>query len=371
MIIKRFILLNKRLYKHATYVILLLLIPIAVLAFKLAADSDSHLMKIGVFVEDESSEVAELLLNELSGVREEISFSMYASKEEAIGEVKNAAIDEAWIIPADLDETFARLAAGRRPKATVTVYIREAGVSHRFMQELLESKAFRIYSPEVFAKGVLEDFPEGEGLDEYKKTFYDKAPDNSIFSYIYLDKEDAAEESYLLMPVRGLLAILLLITAFAAAIFYMEDSDKGLFAYWHSRFGNLRAFGYYAVVIFNSAVLVLLSLFAAEINVGLCKEIVNLAVYCVAIILFAMIVRMIVGSVRVMGLVMPPVVIMSLVLSPIFVDMRGLRAMQAVIPSFYYLMSTHDSSYLVRMAFFCLCETVILEVIYRIKSLKA
>ena len=172
------------------------------------------------------------------------------------------------------------------------------------------------------------------------------------------------------MPVRGLLAILLLITSFAASIFYMEDTDNGLFIYWHSKFKNLRAVGYYSVVMINSAVLVLLSLMLSGMNTGIVTEAVNLAVYSLALILFSMIVRMIFGSIKTMGVVMPLVLIMSIVLSPVFIDIKGFRVVQAFVPSFYYLMGTYDSYWVVRMCVYCLCEVVMLEVIYRIKRIK-
>ncbi len=370
MSIRRFILLNKRLYKQATYVILLLMIPIAVMLFKVAAGSDSHVMRIGIYAEDKDAVAARSLMDELKAVREEISFTEYASRDEAIKDVTSAELDEAWIIPADIDETFERLAAGRQPKSTITVYEREQGVTHLFMQELLESKAFKIYAPKVFELGAAKNSGEEGGLDESIKTFYYKAPTNSIFSYSRLGDVRAEEESYLLMPVRGLLAILLLITSFAASIFYMEDTDNGLFIYWHSKFKNLRAVGYYSVVMINSAVLVLLSLMLSGMNTGIVTEAVNLAVYSLALILFSMIVRMIFGSIKTMGVVMPLVVIMSIVLSPVFIDIKGFRAVQAFVPSFYYLMGTYDSYWVVRMCVYCLCEVVMLEVIYRIKRIK-
>ena len=370
MSIRRFILLNKRLYKQATYVILLLMIPIAVLLFKTAAESDSHVMKIGIYAEDKNAVSARSLIDELRTVREEISFTEYASEDEAIKDVTSAKLDEAWIIPAGIDETFERLAVGKRPKDTIRVYEREQGVTHLFMQELLESKAFKIYAPGVFEKGAAKVIGEDGGLDEFVKTFYDKAPGSSIFMYARLGDNTVKEESYLLMPVRGLLAILLLITSFAASIFYMEDSDNGLFIYWHSKFKNLRALGYYSVVMINSAVLVLLALVLSGMSVGVITEAVNMVVYCVALILFSMIVRMVFGSVKTMGVVMPLAVIVSIVLSPVFIDIKGFRAAQVFVPSFYYLMSTYDSYWLIRMCVYCLCEVLVLEVLYRIKRIK-
>ena len=368
--IKRFILLNKRLYKQATYVILLMMIPIAVLAFKSATGSDSHVMRIGYFAENAKAESVGSLLDEVTSIREEISFTEYPSEEEVLKAVKTAKLDEGWVIPAGIDDSFDRLARGKGPKETIRVYIREQGVSHLFMQELLESKAFKIYAPDIFIAYSKENFEDFGGLDEFEKTFYDKAPAGSIFTYSYLDEKKVEEESYLLMPVRGLLAILLLITSFAASIFYMEDTDNGLFIYWHSKYKNLRALGYYFVVMINSAVLVLLALTLAQINVGIVTEIVNMAVYCLALILFSMIVRMIFNSTKTLGVVMPLVVIVSIVLSPVFVDLKGLRVAQMLVPTFYYLMGIYDRHYLLQMIVYCLCEVAVLEVLYRVKRIR-
>ncbi|MBR5896210.1 MAG: ABC transporter permease [Lachnospiraceae bacterium] len=342
------------------------MIPIAVMLFKVAAGSDSHVMRIGIYAEDKDAVAARSLIDELKTVREEISFTEYASRDEAIKDVTSAKLDEAWIIPADIDETFERLAAGRQPKSTITVYEREQGVTHLFMQELLESKAFKIYARGVFETGAGKVFEDKGGLDEFVKTFYDKAPGNSIFTHSILDGEKVENESYLLMPVRGLLAILLLVTSLAASIFYMEDTDNGLFIYWHSKFKNLRALGYYGVVMIAPAVLVILALVLAGINVGIVTEIINMALYCLALILFSMIVRMVFNSTKTIGVIMPLVVIVSIVLSPVFVDLTGLRAVERLLPSFYYLMSTYDRHYIPQMALYCLCEAAVLEGLYRI-----
>ena len=92
--------------------------------------------------------------------------------------------------------------------------------------------------------------------------------------------------------------------------------------------------------------------------------------YCLALILFSMIFRMIFNSTKTIGVLMPLVVIVSIVLSPVFIDLTGLRAVQRLVPSFYYLMGIYDRHYIVQMAVYCLCEVAVLEVLYRLRLIK-
>ncbi len=365
--LRRYFILSKRLVKRLTYVALLIIIPIAVLLLKVGARDKGHVMSIGIYAEDKKDAATEALIKGLTDTSEDFLFAEFDNPTEAISAVEKGIIDEAWIIHEDLSEDFLRIAVGRTPYNPISVYIRETGVTHFMMQEILESAAFKILSKDVFSEFVKTHYEDSQDLENFENDFYKKVPENNIFAFSYLDGTGEEDVDYLLLPVRGLLAILLLITGIAASVYYLEDEKHGLFIYWHTKTKNLRALGYYAVVMFFSTVLVLASLYLAGVGLGLFWEIVNILIYDLAVILFSMIIRMIFPNIKTLGVIMPLAVIASVVLSPVFLDMKSMRAIQVFVPSFHYLMSTHNSRYTGFMLIYCLAEILILEILAVVK----
>lgn len=364
---RRYFILGKRLVKRLTYVALLIIIPIAVLLLKVGTKEKGHVMSIGIYAEDEKDKAAKALIKGLSETSDDFLFTEYEEMEEAVSAVEKGVIDEAWIIHEDLSEEFLRISVGKTPRNPITIYIRETGVTHFMMQEVLESAAFKIFSKEVFSEFVKTHYEDAEGLENFEKEFYKKVPENSLFAFSYLDGTGEEDVDYLLLPVRGLLAILLLITGIAASVYYLEDEKHGLFIYWHTRTKNLRAFGYYAVVMFFSTVLVLASLYLAGVGLSIFWELMNIIIYDVAVILLSMIIRMIFSNIKTIGVIMPLAVIASIILSPVFIDMKSMRAIQIFVPSFHYLMSTHSSRYTGFMVVYCVAEILILEILAAVK----
>ncbi len=360
---RRFFLLNKRLYKQLTYVILLLIIPVAVFLLKVSTKTGGNVMKIALVSEAGEDEYAELLVRELLTIREEFGFITYDSREDAIEAVTRASVDEAWIIPDNLSDAFLRMADGKNPKNPIEIYIREEGVTHLMMQEILESYAFKVFSPEVYFSFMRENYGEESINGMNIEDIYRKVPNSSLFKYSYLDGSSDTETGYLLAPIRGFLAVLLIITSLAASIYYIEDEKNGLFIYWHSKVKNLRTLGYYAVVMMNSSVLVLLSLFLAGIGGSFLREFLLLLMYDYSLIIFSVLVRNIFVRVKTIGVVMPLIVILSLLLSPIFIDLKSMRPIQIFIPSFHYLMSIHNDRSIYNLMMYCFFETILLEIV--------
>lgn len=366
--IRRLLLLNKRLYKQITYVVLLVLIPIAVFCIKMSTQSKASIMSIGFYMENKNDEGTRAMINEIYCMPEEFEFIEYDSLDEAVSLVENGKLDEVWAFPDNLSAQFKRMAKQHTPKSPITVYLREENVIHLMMKEILESYAFKNYSSDVFYHFAKDKY--GEDLTEEElETFLVEVPGNSLFKYSFLDGRDEEEPGYLLSPIRGLLAILLMVTALAASMYYIEDENNGLFIYWSTKVPNLRRLGYYAVIMFNSSVLVFVSFYLAGVGVGFLTEIVNLLLYDFSLILFSIIANEVFRKIKSLGVFLPLMVIISLILSPIFINLKMMIGVQRFIPSYYYLMSTYDSRYTISMITYCFVEIVILEVINGIKKL--
>ena len=382
--IRRFLLLNKRLFRQLTYMILLLIIPLSALALRVFTASGGHLIKVAVYADVEKDAFSKQLVDELSSIREEFHIELYESSEAAIDDLRDGVVDEAWIIPDDLGETFERMARGRHPKHPIEIYVRENTVTHLMMREILQGYAFKVFAPDVYFNylqdtfapntpgiaDVLTGMPSdsdteagvGSPLTAERKNFYSRVPKGSLFEYSYVDGDSDNDINFLLAPVRGFLAIILAVTSLAASIYYLEDEKNGLFIYWHSRVPNLRALGYYGVVMINSSLLVLISLYMAGVGGNVFREILLLILYDLALILFSMIIRKLLGRIKTIGVSMPIIVMMFILLSPVLIDLKNMRPIQKLVPTFHYLTGVHSDRSLLNLAIYCVVELLVLEV---------
>lgn len=381
--IRRFFLLNKRLFRQLTYMILLLIIPLSALALRAFTASGGHLIKVAVYADVEKDAFSKQLVDELSSIREEFHIELYESSEAAIDDLRDGVVDEAWIIPDDLGETFERMARGRNPKHPIEIYVRENTVTHLMMREILQGYAFKVFAPDVYFNYLQDTFaPNTAGADALtgmpsdsdaeagvgspftaeRKDFYSRVPEGSLFEYSYVDGDSDNDINFLLAPVRGFLAIILAVTSLAASIYYLEDEKNGLFIYWHSRVPNLRALGYYGVVMINSSLLVLISLYMAGVGGNVFREILLLILYDLALILFSMIIRKLLGRIKNIGVSMPIIVMMFILLSPVLIDLKNMRPIQKLVPTFHYLTGVHSDRSLLNLAIYCVVELLVLEV---------
>ena len=442
--IRRFLLLNKRLFRQLTYMILLLIIPLSALALRVFTASGGHLIKVAVYADVEKDAFSKQLVDELSSIREEFHIELYESSEAAIDDLRDGVVDEAWIIPDDLGETFERMARGRHPKHPIEIYVRENTVTHLMMREILQGYAFKVFAPDVYFNYLQDTFapntpgiadvligqppapdtadadvligqppapdtadadvligqpsatdtsdadvligqppaPNTAGADALtgmpsdsdaeagvgspltaeRKDFYSRVPEGSLFEYSYVDDDSDNDINFLLAPVRGFFAIILAVTSLAASIYYLEDEKNGLFIYWHSRVPNLRALGYYGVVMINSSLLVLISLYMAGVGGNVFREILLLILYDLALILFSMIIRKLLGRIKNIGVSMPIIVMMFILLSPVLIDLKNMRPIQKLVPTFHYLTGVHSDRSLLNLAIYCVAELLVLEV---------
>ena len=100
-ILKWFFMLNKRLYKKASFIIILMLIPLCVGLFTSVAQKEKGFLHIILVQTEEGDEISEEIINKLSSSNSVIRFSRSTNPQDATEAVKTGEADEAWIFPED------------------------------------------------------------------------------------------------------------------------------------------------------------------------------------------------------------------------------------------------------------------------------
>ncbi len=347
----KYILLLKRLLKKKSYIFMLLIVPLMVMMLNAMSSADAGLMTIGVYIPgtDESSDFLRQDLKENPG---SLQFVFYDTEDEVVSAVESQQVVEGWIVPEDLDAVVANMASDNNSKEKIQIIIREQGLTHLLGKEVISSRVFpriaRDMAVRYVSQFVYNDKPSKDEINHILQTYDNYGINGNLFEMGYVD-EDATytkeEVSYLMMPLRGILALWLLLCAIAASMYYLEDEKSGLFIWWKVKAPIIRDFLYYVVIIAIPSVMVLVGLAYGGVFTDIKRELLALILYDLAIIFLANILRLLIQSIKGLGIITPILIMASAIFAPVFIDFKDGRTIQKFCPTFHYLYCIHDEYY--------------------------
>ena len=342
-----FVLLNKRLSRRVSFWLILAAVPLLVLALGLLAQQESGVATVAIYVEDETDPASAAVLERLHAQKGVLRYLFTDSEREAASLVKTSRADIAWILSSDLTQRLDDRAAGQS-KPVVRVYVREGD---SILQMLAREKLFAALYPEltydIYTHYVNEELRPSPALtdaelDEY---FHKIQRGDELIQMSFLDGSTKDDTSYLVMPVRGLMALLVMMAALAS-LYYLHDSEAGSFVWVSRRRRRLLPYAYHLIPVLDTAAVVFVTLFIARLNVAWYREIASIALYMLACVTFAELLRQILKSTSQLGVAIPILMLAMLALSPIFFDLSQYRVLQLLFPPYYYLNSAHNPWYL-------------------------
>lgn len=355
---KWFVLLNKRLYKKLSFILILLLIPVLVFSYSNVAEESSGVITIALAqVGDDAmaSGVIQKLMEENSLVR----FLECESPQAAKDLVADADADAAWIFPDDMEEKVYRFVASQsRKNAFIQVVERSSSVPVILAREKLSGAMYANCSRAMFLSYIRDNVPELNDKTEAELlAHYDAiSVDGNFFRFSFMESSQSAQEAqdanYLLTPVRGLLAVITVLSALAASMYYMRDKSAGTFSWIPERKSGLVEFGCQMICVLNVSAVVLIALAFSGLAVSLGREVLILLLYAVCTALFSMTVRRLCGKLTALGTVLPLLIVVMLVVCPVFFDLGMLREFQYIFPPTYYINAQYSDRFLMLMGIY-------------------
>ncbi len=354
-------LLNKRLFRKPTFLVILLLIPVLVFGYGFVAGEDSGMVTI-VLAQEGKDPLAEQTMKDLMGSSKLILFLEAESAQEAVDLVAHGKADAAWIFPEDMQQRAAEFAEQPdEDNAFVRVVQREEKVMLMLTREVLGGKLMDICAETIYLNFVRAQLPEmKDATDEELLELYNSTSlSGELFSFeqtdgTKVDKENA--DGYLMTPVRGLLGVVIVLCGMATAMYYVHDSRIGTFAWLPVRLLPAAELGCQMVSAVDVCLVALISLLSVGLTGPLGQEILVLVLYSLCVAVFSMLLRRLCGSIRSLGVMMPLLVVVMLLVCPVFFDLGALRAAQFLFPPTYFINAMYNSKYLLyMMAYICVC----------------
>lgn len=353
-------LLTKRLLRKPVFLILLLCVPLLAAAMAAVAKQDSSIVSVGLVcgaADPAARRAADRLLSADSMVR----CTEYPTDAEARAALERADVDAVWSFRDSASAELARFVSGRGTPGAVTVTEREDTVFLRLAREQLAAALypeasyalFRTYLTEEL--GAPEDAPE-EFYDAYYNT---KATDDPIIVFSRLDGGDAdAGASYLVAPVRGLLALLLVLTGLASAMYYDEEERRETFLRLPAVQRRALPLLYHLTALLPMALAALIALWAAGLLGPPLREAGLMLLYCLSAAVFSELLRKLCRTQARLAALLPVLMALMLALCPIFIDLKILAPVRRLLPPYYYLNAIHGGVWAAYLTLFTVAAAI-------------
>lgn len=367
----RYYLLNKRLFRKYSFLLILCIVPLLVGGIRLLSEEESGIARVVLCVtnpEDAlASQVAEKLVSEEGVLR----YLFCDTEEEAYRMVVENEADTAWIFKEDLAQRLQKAAGRKRIVPLVEVVERRDSISLILSREILGAALYPAFSYAVYEAYVRDELGLDEITEEELRQAYERTlVEGSLFEMAYLDGGQDAEEdfNYLQAPLRGILSVWLVLCGLAACLYYMQDEEEGVFSKIPVARRLPAAFGVCAVVLSDAVLVVLLACKLAGVFTVWHREVISCVLFACATLAFCNLIRLLGNTPESLGSSMLILTAAMLVLCPVFLNLRGFRAVKYLLPSYYYLLSIHNVKYLYGMVIYTTIVSVLCALVFTWKN---
>lgn len=341
-----FLMFCKRLLYKPSFLVLLVIIPLTVIAVSKSVSQGGAVLRIGLYAEETETgkEIVEKLMKEKSI----ISFEKFDSEEAARQAVLSDKIQGAWIFPGDMEEKINKNAKLGTLKPLVKVIEQEDTIPLKLSHEILYGSvhpyvAYANYTSFIDANYGDEITPDQTEMRSYYEKYHN---DEGVIIMEKIGKEQRAEidTNFLAFPLRGILALLMVLCGLASVMFFQTDRGMGKFDWMPSTRHIVPAFGSCLAGVSLSAIPVLGSLFFLDLGANAIFEIISLFLYIFCVCGFCLICWILTGTAARLGAFTPFIIIIMLVQCPIFLDMGSVISL--LLPPTQYLNAPYDPKYM-------------------------
>lgn len=343
-----FRMLSKRLFKKGTYLCLMLLIPLLVTVFAAGAKEESGMVHILLAQEDPQDAFSTQIVEDLLGSSEMILFTR-TTEEEALQQIKAGAADAVWIIPGNLQTHLASIFWGDgQDYPPIRVIEQAENALLRLTHEKLSSTVYKYWAEEMYLQYLQSLAPEAAQISRQElMEFYHSSPvSGTLFAYTDIYGNDRSDSSYLVTPLRGLLAVLVVLCSVVSALYYRRDTDRGLFSTVSFRYRPFIELGYQLTSVFYMALAVLISLIVSGLTGPWWAESILFILMCFGCTLFGTVLSALTGGRHITAALLPVLLILMLAICPIFYHLPELRFFQFLFPVTYYITGVHHYAYI-------------------------
>ncbi len=351
-----FYMLTKRLLRQWSFIILLCLIPCSMLLVNLALSHESGVVHVALCAEDGDKTSAEII-DSLTHSSSIIQFSVCQTPEEATSLVSGYEADAAWIFTEDFSEKtddYARDGFAQEP--FINIIQREQSIPLKIAQEKLFGAIYKRISFSLYMDFVRTELIDGTNIsEETVESYYESMQKgDDIIKIEHLNasaqKRDA---TYLTAPLRGIMSLLVVLCTLAAGMYFLKEQSQGKFAWLSARKRIIPALASCFSAACLSAIAVFITIYCAGVSSTFGNELLAMFLFIISVTGFCTTLLTFFRSAGKFGALIPGIIIVMLALSPIFFNVKVLRHIRLMLPTYYYLQSIYMPKYFVYTLIYC------------------
>ncbi len=345
-------LLTKRLYKKPTFLVILALIPALVLGYGMVAREESGVMTIALAAQDNSDPLAQSMIADLMESKL-ISYRLCDTPKEAMQLLETGKADAAWIFADDLEARICKFITSIFRRSVVQVVERESNVAMLLAREKLSGTVFAHCSPYIYLEYIRSEVPQLDSLsDEQLLAYYEDVQiSGRLFEFSFMDGTDATDllesSSYLTSPIRGLLAVAVVLCGLAGAMYAKQDEKKGTFGWMKHSVKPLAELAGEVICVANAAIAMVLALALSGVTEHWLRETVALMLFVLSVAAFSMLVSRLCADLRILCMWTPILLVVMLVVCPVLFDLGDMFELQLLFPPTYYINGIYNDLYLI------------------------
>lgn len=340
----------KRLLKKPSFVLILLMLPVVLLVYRAVITEDDGKLHVAVYFEEED-ELSKAFLTEMTeNVPEQFLFYRCEESEDLYSDVAAARAECGYVFSANMAE---KILTGEW-QGMITAVVSEKTVYAAFVNEIVYNKLNRFLSFEVvkdylvkspdlqLTEAEVERLLAGEFASMVsKKTLVNYVTTDVMTGEVVEDEELAKNVSVLTKPIRGTVAIFVLLTGLAGLVFWYQDDAEGRYRVMARERRPLLSFASILLPTVMAGLAGIVCLAIAGLWTHTATELLSMAVYVWFVAAFCNILRFLIPSVHAVCAIIPILTLISYLCCPILLDVGRLfpaiRFVRAILLPQYYL----------------------------------
>ena len=344
-IFKTSFLLNKRFLGKAGFVILLLMVILFAVLLNAVASRPHGVITIALSGDQEDplyASVRDRLMSSASMV----VYSEYKSGQAAEEAVRFGECDEAWIFEKNSSRLLDEYVSGSSSSKPVTVIEMKDTVARRLAREDLSAALSSHLAERILADEYGKVTKNGAGREKLARYYSDAFYADDVFRYVNAEGIESAPGSYLTYPVRGFLAVAMLLCGLVVSMYFNRDENNMVFSPAPAAKRPVISLVYHFTGILDVGAVSLAALYICGSAVFLPLELISMLVMCLACTFTGMILGRVIRSEAVFSTVSAFIAISQLIINPVFLDVPGLTPLRVLTPVFFYIRIPDDTRYL-------------------------
>ena len=290
----------------------------------------------------EKGGLSDQLIGELMKEDGLIRYGRYDNKEDAMRGLEGGYVQAIWVFPEKLEEKLAEIAQNGRIIPVIEVIEREDDVSLMFSREVLCARIYPALARAVYEEFVTRNLEDEISKEELENFYQEIYLNKNLFEARYLDGAKEEGDNYLLSPIRGFLAIWLVVCGLAAVLFYQKDLQDGVYDVVPPRRRILFAAGLQGVALCNGGVIFLVAMKLLGVMGQPIREALCLVLFLCCVACFCLGLELVLGRMERVGVMIPILVILMIVACPVFFQIKNPYGILGILPPYYYLSSLHN-----------------------------